>query len=315
MIKFILHLRPKRIPEEALKFNVSYGLGGILTFLFFVEILTGILLMFYYSPSVNRAYFDVLKINNILPYGYILRNIHRFSGEFMIIIGFLHMCRVVFSEAIDTDVRKKNWIWGVFLFLLIFPLNFTGYLLPFDTISYWGATIVLNAVSEIPLIGKFLRYLISGSYGIDENVLLRFYVYHIVLLPLIFTLIMFVHFYKVRNAGGVKVRNFTKKVNISKLFKIEISAMLISLIFLIVICSKYYSAPLGNFALNSEIPEIIKAPWYFLNLQFLLKFISPLNILIILIFYVIFLIKFPEIKSKFLFIGIHFLFIVLIFLF
>ncbi len=222
MIKFILHLRPKRIPEEALKFNVSYGLGGILTFLFFIEILTGILLMFYYSPSVNRAYFDVLKINNILPYGYILRNIHRFSGEFMIIIGFLHMCRVVFSEAIDTDVRKKNWIWGVFLFLLIFPLNFTGYLLPFDTISYWGATIVLNAVSEIPLIGKFLRYLISGSYGIDENVLLRFYVYHIVLLPLIFTLIMFVHFYKVRIAGGVKVRNFTKKVNISKLFKIEI---------------------------------------------------------------------------------------------
>ncbi len=315
MKRFFLHLRPKRISEEALKLNITFGLGGILTYLFIIELITGIILMFYYTPSIEKSYFDVKKITYIIPYGYLVRNIHRICGELMIIVAFFHMLRIVLQEAYDTKFRKRNWIYGVFLFLLIFPLNFTGYLLPFDTVSYWGATVVLNVISEIPFIGDFLRILISGSNVIDENVLIRFYVYHIVILPIIFSLLASFHFYYVRISNGVKVKKLKNKVDIFYLFKKELIAVLFITIIILVVSKKFYSAPISQYALNSNIPEIIKAPWYFLNLQFLLKFFSSNIIILFVLSYVILLIFYPKVKSKILFLILHFFIISLIFLF
>ena len=315
MKRFILHLRPKKIPEEAVKLNVTFGLGGILTYLFIIELITGIILMFYYTPSVEKSYFDVRKITYVIPYGYLMRNIHRLCGELMIVVAFFHMLRIVFQEAYDTKFRKKNWIYGIFLFILIFPLNFTGYLLPFDTVSYWGATVVLNVISEIPFIGSFLRILLSGSNVIDENVLIRFYAYHIVVLPIIFSLLVSLHFYYIRISGGVKVKNFKNKVDVLNIFKKELMLILILSIILLIISGEFYNAPISEYALNSNIPDVIKAPWYFLNLQFLLKFFSSNVILLLVLCYLILMIIYPKIKNKILFLILHFFIVLLIFLF
>ena len=170
-------------------------------------------------------------------------------------------------------------------------------------------------ISEIPLIGNFLRLLISGSYYIDGNVLIRFYTYHIVVLPLIFTLILSLHFYYVRNAGGIKVKDSMKKVDATILFKIEAISIVILTLFLLIFTIKFYSPPLENYALTSNIPKIIKAPWYFLNLQYLLKFLSS-NIIVLMVFlYIFYLIFFPKIKNRISFLVLHFIIILLIFLF
>ncbi len=316
MIDFFLHFRPKKIPKEAIKFSSTFGLGGITFFLFFITFISGIFLMFYYTPNIQKAYFDIEKITFIIPYGDIIRDIHRLSGELMIIFSFLHMIRVVLKEAYEDQIRKLNWIFGIFLFILIFPLNFTGYILPMDTIGYWGASIVLNSLNDIPLIGNQLRIFLSGSTTINNLTLLRFYTYHIIVLPFIFTFLFFIHIYYVRKAKGVKIDINLKKnyVDIKELFKIEFFTSLIILAILLLVVFKFYNSPFGNYALTNSIPNKVNAPWYFLNFQFLLKYINPVIVMFILpLLYIIYLIKFPYKPSKKFFFILHFFIIFLIF--
>ncbi len=309
--KFLAHIRPKYIWSDALRFQTTYGLGGILSFLFVILILTGVLLMFYYIPSTEKAYISLKKINNIIPFGRLIRNIHRLSGDLMIIFSFLHMLRIIFSKAFDSKFRRQNWIIGTLLFFMLFPFNFTGYILPWDSVSYWGATIVLNVINHIPLIGKSVRLFLSGSLQLDDAVLIRFYSYHVFLLPLIFSFFLMVHYYLIRRAGGVKIKEKGKKVEISKLYEKEIMVGIIGMIILLIVCFKFYNAPLYETVHSKSIPKVIKAPWYFASIQFLLTYFNALIAgVVIPLFYMIFIVFFYKIKNFTIFLIINLIFFV-----
>ncbi len=314
VVKFIKHLRPRYIDKNALNFSLTFGLGGLLVFLFLILTVTGIVLMLFYIPSVDCAYLNVKKISNIIPFMGIVRDMHRISGELMVVVGFLHMSRVVFVKAFDNLARIHNWQTGVLLFLLIFPLNFTGYLLPWDSTSYWGATIVLNLINSVPFVGESFRILISGENGISASTLIRFYTYHVVVLPAVFSVLMMNHFYLIRRSGGVKRKNNIasgEKININELYKTEILYALFVTIILFCFVSFFYNAPLLEDANNGIIPSIIRAPWYFAAIQFLLTFFPPIFAGIFLpVLYSVFLFFFYKIKNVILFISVHFLIII-----
>ena len=314
VVRFLKHLRPKYIDKNAAGLTVTFGLGGLLTLLFIILTVSGIILMFFYIPTKNDAYTSVKKITDIIPFTGLLRDIHRISGELMIVAAFFHMVRVVLVKPFDNKYRIYNWITGVLLFILIFPFNFTGYLLPWDNISYWGATIVLNLINSIPLAGEKFRLVIAGSSNIPNTAtLIRFYTYHVVLLPMIFIFLMMNHFYLVRAAGGVKVTGVAKKerINSGELFKIEVIYALIAIILIIALCHFFYNAPLVENANKGLIPSVVKAPWYFAGIQFLLTYIPPLTAgVVIPIFYIIFMLFFYKIGKISIFLIIHILFIV-----
>jgi quinol-cytochrome oxidoreductase complex cytochrome b subunit len=309
--KFLIHIRPKFIYRDAYRFTNTFGLGGILILLYLILIISGIILMLFYIPHPDKAYISMKKIINILPYGRLIRNIHRLSGDLMIFIGFLHILRIATKKVFDNKYRIKNWQIGILMFLLLFLFNFSGYLLPWDTISYWGATIVLNIINHIPILGEKLRIILSGGKNINELTLLRFYTYHIVVLPIIFTFLLMVHFYLIRKAKGVKIQIKSEKIPVSKLYEREILTVLIVIIVLTVISFKNNIYPIMENANSGSIPAVLKAPWYFAGIQFLLTYFPPLIAgVIVPILYSAFMFFFYKINKLSIFIIINLCFVI-----
>ncbi len=208
-----LHLHPSKIPEHAFRIRFTWCMGGITFFLFIVEVITGILLMFYYRPVTEYAYLDMKYLEFDIPFGIILRNIHRWAAHLMVITVMLHMLRVFLTGSYKPP-REFNWVVGVNLLVLTLLLSFTGYLLPWDQLAYWAITVGTNMISAAPLIGhegpfavvdkyRDIRFVLLGGTEIGANALLRFYVLHIMLLPLIAIILMAVHFWRVRKDGGI----------------------------------------------------------------------------------------------------------------
>ena len=121
----------------------------------------------------------------------------------MVISVFLHLFRVFYSGAYRPP-REFNWVIGVFLLLLTLLLSYTGYLLPYDQLAYWAVTVGTNIVAYTPAIGKDLQFLLLGGNTIGENTLVRFYVLHCVILPGVMTLLIGIHFWRIRKDGGLK---------------------------------------------------------------------------------------------------------------
>jgi quinol-cytochrome oxidoreductase complex cytochrome b subunit len=182
-------------------------------FLFLVEVITGILLMFYYRPVTEYAYLDMKYLAFDVPFGLILRNMHRWAAHLMIVTIMLHMLRVFLTGSYKPP-REYNWVVGVNLLVITFLLSFTGYLLPWDQLAYWAITVGTNMIRAMPLIGhegpfaflnqySDIRFLVLGGTEIGANALLRFYVLHIVVLPAAAVLFMGVHFWRIRKDGGI----------------------------------------------------------------------------------------------------------------
>lgn len=199
---FFLHLHPVKVRKHALKFTYTFGLGGASFFLFLILVVTGVLLMFYYVPSTKEAYYNMKDLEFVVSYGQLLRNLHRWSAHLMIITVFLHMCRVFYTGAYKPP-REFNWVIGVILLVLTLALSFTGYLLPWDQLAFWAITVGTNMVSYLPLIGDKLRILLLGGNIVGQGALMRFYVLHVVLLPLLAVIFMSIHFWRIRKDGGI----------------------------------------------------------------------------------------------------------------
>ena len=144
----ILHIHPRTLPEDTLKFTLTWGLGGMPLVLAILLALTGILLLFVYEPSPDKAYESILVLQNHVPFGQLIRNIHHWSGNILVILSFLHLLRVYFTGAFH-NARQFNWVIGVFLMLLVLFSNFTGYLLPWDQLAFWAVTIAANIAASI----------------------------------------------------------------------------------------------------------------------------------------------------------------------
>ena len=181
-----------------------YTLGlGVMSFVTFVVLMvTGVLLMFYYVPSTTQAYDRMLDLRGTVAFGTFLRNLHRWSAHAMVAIVFLHMGRVFLTGSYKKP-REFNWMIGVVLFLVTLFLSFTGYLLPWDQLAYWAITVGTSIAGYAPLIGKEIQFLLLGDKAVGQEALLRFYVLHVVVLPMIVTLLIAVHFWRIRKDGGL----------------------------------------------------------------------------------------------------------------
>jgi quinol-cytochrome oxidoreductase complex cytochrome b subunit len=189
---FVLHLHPTSIKQHALRPSFSWCMGGITFLLFLVEILTGLLLMFYYRPTIEWAYHDMLDLRDVVSFG-IVREIHRWGAHAMVITVMLHAYRVFLTGSYKPP-REFNWCIGVLLLVLTLLFSFTGYLLPWDQLSVWAVTVGANLAGDA-------RFLLLGARSVGEETLNRFYVLHCVGLPLAAVALMGVHFWRVRKDG------------------------------------------------------------------------------------------------------------------
>jgi quinol-cytochrome oxidoreductase complex cytochrome b subunit len=197
-----LHLHPVRLRRHALAIPYTFCLGGLSFFMFLVLTITGVLLMFYYIPSITTAYQNMKDIQATVTFGQILRNLHRYAAHGMVITVFLHMCRVFYTGSYKAP-REFNWVIGVILLFTTFLLSFTGYLLPWDQLSLWAVTVGTNMIGATPVIGGQLRFLAIGGFEVGQGALIRFYTLHVVGLPLLAAVLMAAHFWRVRKDGGI----------------------------------------------------------------------------------------------------------------
>ena len=134
---FFLHVHPVKVKRHTLKVSYTFGLGVISVYLFFLLTITGGILMFLYVPSVNHAYRDMQALETSITFGMMLRNLHRWGAHLMVLVVFLHMCRVFYTGAYKSP-REANWVIGIILWVLTLLLSFTGYLLPYDQLLILG---------------------------------------------------------------------------------------------------------------------------------------------------------------------------------
>jgi quinol-cytochrome oxidoreductase complex cytochrome b subunit len=197
-----LHIHPVKVRERAIRFSYTFYLGTITFSLFVVLVVTGVLLMLYYQPAIPNAYQNMKDLQYVVSEGMFLRNMHRWAAHLMVIVVFLHMLRVFYKGAYRQP-REFNWVIGVFLLLLTLLLSYTGYLLPYDQLSYWAVTVGANIVKYVPVVGKEIRFLLLGGNDIGEYTLVRFYVLHCVVLPLAMSFLIGLHFWRIRKDGGL----------------------------------------------------------------------------------------------------------------
>jgi quinol-cytochrome oxidoreductase complex cytochrome b subunit len=205
---FLLHWFPAKVTTASLSWGYSFWLGTISAVLFLALVLTGVILMFVYIPSVERAYLSVKDVEFTVSYGWFVRGLHRVTAHLMVAIVFLHMIRVFLTGAFKNGTavnqnRPLNWIAGVALLLATLLLSFTGYLLPWDQLAYWAITVGTNIASAAPLFGEATRFVLLGGTTIEQPTLIRFYVLHCFFLPLLVLLVFSYHMWRVRKDGGL----------------------------------------------------------------------------------------------------------------
>jgi quinol-cytochrome oxidoreductase complex cytochrome b subunit len=216
-----LHLHPVKVRLSGIKMSYTWCMGGLSFFLFLVLTVTGVLLMFYYRPTAEYAYYDIVALREHVPLG-ILRELHRWAAHAMVIIVMLHMFRVFLTGSYKPP-REFNWVVGVLLLVLTLLLSFTGYLLPWDQLSMWAITVGTNMASATPFLGyegpgasmiqvggvklvtsgSDMHFALLGGHFVSEATLLRFYVLHCVLIPIVAAVLMAIHFWRVRKDGGI----------------------------------------------------------------------------------------------------------------
>lgn len=197
-----LHIHPVKVSKHSLKFTYTFGLGIISAILFLVLTFTGVWLMFYYFPSETEAYNRMLDLRSSVDFGFVLRNVHKWAAEAMVVFVILHMARVFFTGAYKPP-REFNWVIGIILLLLTLGLSFTGYLLPWDQLAFWAITVGTAIAGYAPIIGEPIRKLLLGADTVGQEALIRFYVLHVVILPGILTIFLAVHIWRIRKDGGL----------------------------------------------------------------------------------------------------------------
>ena len=274
---FIYHLHPPKVQEASIRFKRTFGLGGMALLLFLVQAFTGILLRFEYVPVPEKAYDSILIIENEVLFGQFVRNLHHWAGMLFVLISFLHFIRVFLSQSIY-KLRRVNWVIGIALFFLVMMSNFTGYLLPWDQLSYWAVTVATSMLDYIPFIGGWLEQAARGGTDVGAETLLNFYTFHTGLLPVILIVLMVYHFWKVRKAKGVALPENERESprlpsNPNLIFKeLVVGLVLLALLLLL---SALFDAPLLERANPALSPNPAKAPWYFMGIQELLLHIHP----------------------------------------
>ncbi len=278
----LLHFRPTQVPERTLRYTHTFGLGGMSLVLVLLLFATGILMMFVYQPSPAAAYDSVTSLQEDVLFGRLVRNTHHWSANFLVGIALLHLLRVYLTGGYHTP-RQFNWVVGLVLLLFILVGNFTGYLLPWDQLSYWAITISTAMLAYVPRVGERLQQLARGGPEISSATLIGFYTLHTTVVPAVLIAVSALHFWRVRKARGVVIPRRPdeavedKPVSVlflPNLLTREVAAAC-ALVAVVVLVSVLCNAPLGAEANPGMSPNPAKAPWYFLGFQELLLHFHP----------------------------------------
>jgi len=285
----LLHMRPVRVPARTIPYRHTFGLGGMAATLVVLLILTGALLMFVYEPTPERAYASIEALRREVRFGGLVRNIHHWSANLLVFVCFLHLLRTFFTGAFH-KARQFNWVIGVFLLVVVLGANFTGYLLPWDQLSYWAITIVTGMLGYVPLAGDALVRVARGGTEIGAATLITFYTFHTTVLPVALVGLMAFHFWRVRKAGGVVIpadpgddpegRPDTV-LFVPGLLAREVVVGLV-LVAAVMVLAVAADAGLDAAANPGMSPNPAKAPWYFVGLQELLLHFHPTWAVVIL---------------------------------
>ncbi|MGC7873612.1 cytochrome b N-terminal domain-containing protein [Desulfosporosinus sp. SYSU MS00001] len=200
---FVNHLRPRFISERALSVYYTFCLGGLSFLAFLMLGITGILLMFHYQPGASSGFSSVLTIGSVIPYGSVIRNLHYWSAQLMVVTVSLHMVRVVWTHSYKPP-KQLNWLVGVGLLVLVLVLDFTGFLLIGSQESGAAATVADNLLKQIPGLGTALAQIALGEPTALSGSTLVVYVWHCVALPLAAFWLQLYHFWRIRRDGGVR---------------------------------------------------------------------------------------------------------------
>ena len=216
MNSVLYHLHPVKVKRHAVKVSYTLCLGGLSFFLFILLSVTGIFLMFFYRPTAAQAWNDIYTLQTSVAFGLLVRNMHRWAAHLMVITTWLHMFRVVLTGSYKRP-REFNWCVGVVLLVLTLLLSFTGYLLPDDQLGFWAVTVGTNMARATPMLGhegpfgpqlgltayNDVRFGLLGGSIVDSNALLRSYIWHCIGIPLVASIFMAVHFWRIRKDGGI----------------------------------------------------------------------------------------------------------------
>ncbi|MBK8020615.1 MAG: cytochrome b N-terminal domain-containing protein [Chloroflexi bacterium] len=285
MNNLILHLHPSKVAKPTLKFTYTWGLGGLALLLVALLSLTGVMLMFVYTPSPETAYQDMLALQTDIWFGQLIRNLHHWSGNLLVIVAFLHLLRVFFTGGFKTP-REFNWVLGISLLLLVVGANFTGYLLPWDQLAYWAVTVGSSLLSYIPLIGEGLSNFLLGGPEVGAATLTNFYGLHVAIIPLTLMGIISFHIWRVRKDtlsiphrldGSVEGAQGSQVEKVTTLPHLVSREFVFALVMTgaILLWSVWVNAPLEAAANPDHSPNPAKAAWYFMGLQELLLHFHP----------------------------------------
>ncbi len=281
---FWLHMRPGYFHKDMTGVYPTFRLGWLSTYFVFFETITGVLLMFWYTPSPDIAYGNMLNILSNVPLGQLVRDLHRLGAEAMVLIVALHMMRTWITASYKKP-RQFTWFTGVILLVLTGLLSFTGYLLPWDQLALWAVTIGASMAEATPLIGEQVNLLVRGAPELGANGLLRFYMLHVIGLPILLFIFTGVHYYKVIIHGHSLPpqkeqigEDTAKRVPLDKrvyfipdILTNEMLWISVTTFIMVVLCIWFYHAPLENHADPQNTPLGTTAPWYFLWIQGALK--------------------------------------------
>jgi quinol-cytochrome oxidoreductase complex cytochrome b subunit len=276
---FVSHLHPPTIPALQARWRYTLGAGGMAVFLSLVLLITGLLEMFYYIPTPEKAAISVETIVSFVPLGALVRNLHYWAAQLLVIVALIHLARVIFTGAYSAQ-RKFNFLLGLALFVFVILLDFTGYVLRWDEGIRWALTAGTNLLKSIPLVGTSLYIFVVGGREAGPAALIRFYSWHIYVLSLAGGFVMVWHLFRVRRDGGIAVAPVTEResptrITRADLLKREVLGMFAAGIVLLII-SIFAPAPIaspirGNTILDADS----SAPWFFLWVQQLLKSGDP----------------------------------------
>jgi quinol-cytochrome oxidoreductase complex cytochrome b subunit len=278
----VLHFRPRKVAEKTLRFNLTWGLGGMAAVLVSLQLLTGILLKFAYGPVPTQAYESLVHLQEGFLFGQLVRNIHFWSANLLVIVVCLHGLRVFFTGGFHPP-RRLNWIVGLSLFILVLASNLTGYLLPWDQLAFWATTICAGMLEYIPLIGSRLQQVVLGGPQIGPATLRNFFALHTAVFPPLIVMLMAFHFWRVRKAGGLVIPRSPAEEPDDKPTMVPThpdlllreAAVALMAIAGVLVLSLLIDAPMGQPANPGLSPNPTKAPWYFAGIQELLMHFHP----------------------------------------